>query len=500
MIRRRLSLLLVALAVSIGSGLALAPPPARAATFTDIADSKFRADIEWLAAEGLTKGCGDGKFCPDGLVTRGQMATFLVRMFGYTAQPATDPFGDDNGSIHEPNINRLYASGITKGCAPDRFCPNGIVTRGQMATFLSRALGLRFGAGNDYFADDDGNTHEVNLDRLFFAGVTRGCAPDRVCPGGAVTRGQMAAFLRRASSPTSIATPGFTELVTHPSPISVRSVGPARFRGVTINGDGSAATLAKRMGTIVTVAAKADQTATVSGVRYARLIDGAMAGTWIKVDASLTTAVGRAPRPPACHYADVLTSRRAYDQYATTLLDTIYMLPSSYAPGDLVDTGGLGLNSGYRVRSIIGSDLAAMARDARAAGTPLEIVSAYRSYAQQEATFNYWVSVSGYEQALLTSARPGHSEHQLGTTLDFTSLGGSAPWNYADWASTPTGAWMAQNAWRYGFVMTYPRGKTTQTCYSYEPWHYRYVGRPIAAAVRDAGMSLREAIWAAYGP
>jgi D-alanyl-D-alanine carboxypeptidase len=141
-----------------------------------------------------------------------------------------------------------------------------------------------------------------------------------------------------------------------------------------------------------------------------------------------------------------------------------------------------------------------MARDARAAGAPLQVVSAYRSYAQQAATFEYWVSVGGYQQALLTSARAGHSEHQLGTTLDVTSLGGAAPWTYADWGATPAGAWMAANAWRYGFVMSYEVGSTPVTCYSYEPWHYRYVGHATAAAVHASGMTLREAIWAAHGP
>ncbi|MBA4169012.1 MAG: D-alanyl-D-alanine carboxypeptidase family protein, partial [Chloroflexi bacterium] len=63
-----------------------------------------------------------------------------------------------------------------------------------------------------------------------------------------------------------------------------------------------------------------------------------------------------------------------------------------------------------------------------------------------------WVGVGGYEQALRTSARAGHSEHQLGTAIDVTSEGGQAPWEYADWASTPAGTWMADNAWRYGFV------------------------------------------------
>ncbi len=210
-----------------------------------------------------------------------------------------------------------------------------------------------------------------------------------------------------------------------------------------------------------------------------------------------------APPPPAPNYAlpggiylDVLTARYGYGQWATTLLDTIYMLPSVYYPGDLVDTSSAGLNGGYPIRSFLVPDLRAMAEAARAAGVPLGVVSGFRSYAQQITTFNHWVAVSGYNAALRTSARPGHSEHQLGTTLDFTSAGGAAPWEYADWAATPAGAWMRANAWRYGFVMSYPAGSYAQTGYDYEPWHYRYVGRDLAATIIASGLTPRGYLWA----
>ncbi len=291
-----------------------------------------------------------------------------------------------------------------------------------------------------------------------------------------------------------------TDVVVYPAPIAIEFIGPARFTGVTFNADGSVITPQKWFGTIAKLTARADQTQLVNGVRYGHLIEGALSGLWVKLDATLNLARGKSPAPPACRYADVLTSRRSPAKHAITLLDTTYRVGSSYAPSDLRDTSNYALNSGYKVRSIIGAELAAMSRAARDAGAPIQAVSAYRSYTQQKATFDYWVSVSGYKQALLTSARPGHSEHQLGTTVDVTSKGGAAPWNYADWATTAAGAWMKKNAWKYGFVMTYPKGKTSVTCYSYEPWHYRYVGRPIASALRSSGKTLREAIWAAYGP
>lgn len=164
--------------------------------FVDIWESKFRDDIVWLAEEGITAGCATQRFCPNGSVTRAQMATFLGRALDL---PATtrDYFRDDAGSVHEPAINRLAASGITAGCASGRFCPDGLVTRAQMATFLSRAFDLP-GTSTDHFSDDEGLVHEPAINRLAASGITSGCASGRFCPSGIVTRGQMAAFLRRA--------------------------------------------------------------------------------------------------------------------------------------------------------------------------------------------------------------------------------------------------------------------------------------------------------------
>ncbi len=199
--------------------------------------------------------------------------------------------------------------------------------------------------------------------------------------------------------------------------------------------------------------------------------------------------------PPACRYDDILTFHTDLASWRISLLDTIYMLPSSYAPGDLVDSSVVGLNTGYPIRRLLVDDLSAMVRDARADGAPLGVQSGYRSHAQQTATFQHWVDQIGYEEALRVSARAGHSEHQLGTTLDFKSAGGPAPWEVADWATTPAGAWMAANAWRYGFVMSYPRGAFDRTCYDYEPWHYRYVGRDLAARIQASGLTTRQVLW-----
>jgi len=111
----------------------------------DITGSIFTGDIVWLAEEGITTGCNpptNDRFCPNDRVTRGQMAAFLVRFLGLTDDGGGNTFTDDNGSIFEADIAKLAAANITAGCNPpanDRFCPDDSVTRGQMAAFIHRA-------------------------------------------------------------------------------------------------------------------------------------------------------------------------------------------------------------------------------------------------------------------------------------------------------------------------------------------------------------------------
>jgi hypothetical protein len=174
--------------------------------FRDDDGSVHEPNIESIAAAGVTKGCNppqNNRFCPDSPVTRGQMAAFLVRALGLGGGGG-DPFHDDDGSIFEGDIERLAAAGITKGCNPPQnthFCPNDTVTRGQMAAFLVRAFGYRDTGGGDHFRDDDRSTFESDIDRLATAGITKGCNPpanDRFCPNDPVSRAQMATFLARA--------------------------------------------------------------------------------------------------------------------------------------------------------------------------------------------------------------------------------------------------------------------------------------------------------------
>lgn len=167
------------------------PPP----EFTDDDGSIFEADIEWLAAEGITRGCSPTEFCPDDPLTRGQMAAFLVRGFGWTGTEVTSEFVDMRGHMFDDVVARLAEVRVTRGCSTDRFCPDDTLTRGQLAAFLTRALGLDPGSG-DHFADDNSSEFEADIEALLAAEVTSGCSDGQFCPEESVTRGQMAAMLR----------------------------------------------------------------------------------------------------------------------------------------------------------------------------------------------------------------------------------------------------------------------------------------------------------------
>lgn len=206
------------------------------------------------------------------------------------------------------------------------------------------------------------------------------------------------------------------------------------------------------------------------------------------------------PRPlPECEYLDVPVLGDPATDWATLVLDTVFTLPADFVPKRLVDTRKAGLNGGFKVSRVMLDDLREMAAAAKADDAALAVQSAYRSHAYQVRTFQGWVDQSSEEEARTVSARPGHSEHQLGTSLDLRSADDTtAPWAFDDWATTTAGRWLEEHAWEYGFVMSYPKGKKGQTCYAYEPWHYRYVGRDVAAAIRESGKTPRRYLWETY--
>jgi D-alanyl-D-alanine carboxypeptidase len=135
---------------------------------------------------------------------------------------------------------------------------------------------------------------------------------------------------------------------------------------------------------------------------------------------------------------------------------------------------------------------------AEANGTPLGILAAYRSYLQQTDLFARRVDEFGSSEAGSRVARPGHSEHQLGTTIDVTDEGATDV--DQAWGATPTGQWVASNAHKFGFLISFPASAQPRTCFDFEPWHLRYVGRELSAAVISSGLTLREYLFAVTVP
>ena len=182
------------------------------------------------------------------------------------------------------------------------------------------------------------------------------------------------------------------------------------------------------------------------------------------------------------------------DDPALTVLDRSYALPPTFVPDDLVpasDAGFTGSSGAMQVSGALIADLAALRAASAAEGLALEVESGYRSYDDQLATYADWVDRIGVEGAAARTARAGHSEHQLGTAIDFVSPGWSG--RFGDWAvESAEGAWVAEHGWEYGFVMSYRADDLEASCYGYEPWHYRWIGREAAAAHRAGGGALRE--------
>jgi len=173
--------------------------------FFDDNGSVHEADIEAIAATGITKGCNppvNDRYCPDDPVSRGEMAAFLGRALDLPVA-TSDYFTDDDGSVFTDNINAVATAGIVLGCNPPdntEYCPEREITRAEMATMLTRAFAYPMST-EDWFVDDTGSVHEPAINSIADAGVTVGCNPpenDQFCPNDPVTRAQMASFLVRA--------------------------------------------------------------------------------------------------------------------------------------------------------------------------------------------------------------------------------------------------------------------------------------------------------------
>jgi D-alanyl-D-alanine carboxypeptidase len=169
----------------------------------------------------------------------------------------------------------------------------------------------------------------------------------------------------------------------------------------------------------------------------------------------------------------------AGDPYLYFLVDKNNALASNYEPDDLIELK----NASYRInrtglflRKAAAESLETMAASAKTEGLTLLVSSTYRSFNNQTQVYNRHVTNMGRQAADRVSARPGHSQHQLGLAVDFGSITNA-------FASTPEGIWLLDNASRFGWSLSYPEGLEEITGYSWESWHYRYVGIELAAFI-----------------
>ena len=178
-------------------------------------------------------------------------------------------------------------------------------------------------------------------------------------------------------------------------------------------------------------------------------------------------------------YPDTIYPTKRNGDDLLVLVNKQYKLPSSYAPKDLVKASKSGIRRGenYYLRNIVIPDLTRMITDAKSEGVDLSIVSGYRSYQTQIDTYNYWLKMNNGNTSLVDtfSARAGHSQHQLGTAIDFSTneIGDKLG---DEFSNTKASKWLSQNAYKYGFVISYPKGYENITGYKHESWHYRYIG------------------------
>ena len=176
------------------------------------------------------------------------------------------------------------------------------------------------------------------------------------------------------------------------------------------------------------------------------------------------------------------------------LVDRSHTLPPDYAPNDLVTL------SEYKVPTLGSAEmllrreaaghLRRLVKAAAADGEELVVASAYRSYANQQTSYARLTSIYGTDAGEM-SARPGHSQHQLGTAVDFTNAAASFEiWDY--FGDTSASLWLRDHAREHGFVLAYPRSKEAETGYQWEPWHYRYVGARNVERLEESSLSLQE--------
>lgn len=183
-----------------------------------------------------------------------------------------------------------------------------------------------------------------------------------------------------------------------------------------------------------------------------------------------------------------------------TIVNKSFVLETIGGYDDLVYLRDYGIdtNEFTRLRAEPAEKLRELINAAKQQGVSIFISSGYRTYEDQVGSFAYWKNLAGEATATKYAAKPGHSEHHLGTTVDILT--------YENWLKllpsyeqTKLRKWLKSNAYLYGFVESYPAYTTSITGYTYEPWHYRYVGLEIANKLHDEKSILQDYLYRLNG-
>jgi D-alanyl-D-alanine carboxypeptidase len=168
-----------------------------------------------------------------------------------------------------------------------------------------------------------------------------------------------------------------------------------------------------------------------------------------------------------------------------------HYLSSTFVPFDLVYPN-VSNPKHHQLRATPAAALEQLVAAAASDGVSLRIVSGYRSYQTQYDLYWGYVATNGQAKADTFSARPGYSEHQSGLTLDIGDANATQCDTDKCFADTAGGQWIAAHAQDYGYIIRYPLGKDAITGYTYEPWHIRYVGVPLAQSIKASGKTMEE--------
>lgn len=170
------------------------------------------------------------------------------------------------------------------------------------------------------------------------------------------------------------------------------------------------------------------------------------------------------------------------------LVNKEYKLPENYVPSKLELISNEFANENKYLREEARIAFESLSKDAKELGCRIIAVSTYRDYEYQNKLYNMYVEEKGIDYADKCSARPGHSEHQTGLAVDVEG----SNHDYDEFENSKEFIWMKENAYKYGFILRYPKGKEKITGFKYEPWHYRYVGLDTAKTIHDENLTLEE--------